>query len=127
MLEQLAADHDVKALVVERERLLDVGPARLDSERGRLLQRVPVDVHAHDVVSGRVGTRQGAVAAPEVEHSPPRPADVPPEQRGAFRPGEDEVLGARGAVMLAVPVACLLQPAHGSQSRRRPGSGDRQG
>ena len=34
MLEQLAGDDDVEGLVLERQRLVEVGPARLDPELG---------------------------------------------------------------------------------------------
>ena len=73
MLEQLAGDDDVEAAVVERQRIVEVGPARLDPELLRLRERLAVGVDADDLVPAGIGLGQGAVAAAEVEHLPPGP------------------------------------------------------
>src|ERR1043165_9358115 len=98
MLEQLARHDDVEDRVGQSERLVEVGPVRLDPEPGRLGEGLAVGVDAHDLVPVQVRLGQRAVAAAEVEHAPARPADIPPEQRLALRPGEDEAGSALAAV-----------------------------
>ena len=114
-LEQLSGDDDVEALVRERKRLVGVGPLRLDSELRGLRECDTVDVHADDVVSLDIGTSQRAIAAAEIQDAPARPADVAAEELDALFTGIDEVLAACFAVVLAVPFAELLEPAHGGQ------------
>ena len=111
MLEQLAGDGDVERIVIEWERILDVGPARLDPELSGPLERVAVDVDTDDVVAAGIVLSQRAVAAAEVEHAPSRPAYRAPKELDAFE-SEDEVLWARGSVVLAVALARPLDPAH---------------
>ena len=115
VLEQLAGDDDVEALVRERKRLVGVGPLRLDSELRGLRERDTVDVHADDVVSLDIRTSQRAIAAAEIQDAPARPADVAAEELDALFTGIDEVLAACFAVVLAVPFAELLEPAHDGQ------------
>src|SRR5207253_6409238 len=100
VLEQLARDDDVEAVVGQLEWLVEVGPARLDPELGRLRERLPVGVHADDLVPVRIRPREGAVAAAEVEHAAPGPAHVAPEQHLPLRPGEDEPGAPFAAVVL---------------------------
>src|SRR5205823_2269217 len=84
----LAGDDDVEGLVLEREPLLGVDPVRLDAEPCRLVERQPVDVDAHHLVSMEVGPRQRPGAAPDVEDAPAGAADVPPEEVGALAAAE---------------------------------------
>ena len=73
MLEQLTGgDDDVEAAVLERERLVEVGPLGLQASRLRVGERLAVDVDADDLVAVEVRDGEGAVAAAEVEHPPPR-------------------------------------------------------
>jgi exopolysaccharide biosynthesis polyprenyl glycosylphosphotransferase len=112
VFEQLARNDDVEALVAERQRLVDVGPTRLDAEARRVFERFAVDVDADDLVPGCVLACQRAVAAAEVEHAPSRTADVAPKEVDAIRPCEDEILTAGRAVVLPVTLAQLLEPVH---------------
>jgi hypothetical protein len=57
-----------------------------------VFERVAVDVDSDDLVPGRIHARERAVAAAEIEHSPPGPAHVAPKEIDAVRPREDEVL-----------------------------------
>src|SRR5438552_10963282 len=107
MLQQFPRDDDVEALVRELERLVEVGPVRLDTELRRLGERLAVGVDADDLVLLRVGLRQRAVAAAEVEHPATGAADVPPEERLALGPGEDEPGPALAAVVLGISLAEL--------------------
>jgi hypothetical protein len=67
VLEQLGGDDDVERRIVERKRLIHVGPHRLDPERGSRVERIPVHVDPDDLVARCVRARQGAGAAAEVE------------------------------------------------------------
>ena len=84
VLEQLAGDDDVEPLVLEGQRLVEVGPVGLDAELRGLGERVTVGVDADDLVPVGVGLRQRAIAAAEVEHAPAGPTDVTPEQVDAL-------------------------------------------
>ena len=119
MLEQLAGDDDVEARLVERQRLVDVGPARLDPELRGLGQRLAVDVHADDVVVLRIGARERAVAAAEIEHAPAGAADVVAEELDPLLARVDELTRSLRAVMLAVALAEILEPAHRSPATCR--------
>src|SRR5205085_5168538 len=119
VLEQLTGNDHVEARIRKRERLVDVGPVRLDAELRRLLEGFAVDVHADDVVSLRIGPRQRAVAAAEVEDAPAGAADVAAEELDALLSGEDELLATRAAMVLAVLLVELLEPRHCS-NRGRP-------
>ena len=112
VLEQLADHDDVERLVHERERVVEIGPERLDPEpRLGVLERFPVDVDAGDVVALRVELREGSVAAAEVEDAAAGPADELAEERRPLRPGPDEV--GRTRVPMVLPVA-LLEVLHGA-------------
>ena len=78
VFEQLCGDDDVEIRIVERERLLHVGPDSLDPELGRLLEGAAIDVHADDLVAVRIGARQRPGTAAEIENALARPADDPP-------------------------------------------------
>src|SRR5437867_11289963 len=112
MFEQLAGDDDVEACVLERQRRVDVGPARLDAELGRLCERLAIDVDADHVVALHVHPGQCAVAAPEIQHAPPRPADVLAKQLDALLARVDELACPSLAVVLAVALAEVLEAAH---------------
>jgi len=112
VLEQLPGDDHVEALVAKLERLVEVGPVRLDPELRRLLERLAVGVDADNFVSVRVGPRQRAVAAAEVEHAPARPADVAPEQLDAFLACVDETGASLDAIVFPVSLAELFE-SHG--------------
>jgi len=105
VLEQLAGDDDVEARTLERERLVEVGPARLDTELLRFRQCLLVCVDADYLVPFGVGARQGAVAAAQVEHAPPRAADMPPEELDAFGACEDEAGASLEPVVLRIALA----------------------
>src|SRR5207244_3910026 len=109
VLEHLAGDDGVEARVLERERIVEVGPARLDPELRGLGERGPVDVDADDLVPLGVCLRQRPVAAAEVEHRLPG-ADPLAEERRALRLAEDEVLAPALAVVAAVRLLDLLEP-----------------
>ena len=112
VLEQLADRDDVERLVLEVERLVEVGPERLDPQPGLgVLQRLAVDVDARDLVPRRVVLRQRPVAAAEVEDAPARAADELAEERRPLGPGIDEV--GRAGVAMVLPVA-LLEVFHGA-------------
>lgn len=58
VLEQLCGDDDVESAVGERERLLRIGPHRLDpKERHGLGERAPVDIQSHYLVPRCVRAR----------------------------------------------------------------------
>ena len=113
MLEELARDHDVEGAALERQRIVEVGPARLDPELLCLGERFAVGIDADDLVPAGVSLGERAVAAAQVEHVPPRPADVAAEELDALRACEDEAGAAFDAVVLGVPLAQLFQ-AHES-------------
>ena len=119
MLEQLSGDDDVEADVGKVERLVEIGPAGLDPQAGRLGEGVLVGVYPDDLVAGQVGLCQRPVTAAEVEHSPPRPADITLEQLLALRPCEDEAAATLVAVVLGVAPAELLQAHGGSKVHLR--------
>jgi hypothetical protein len=105
MLEELARDDDVEALVGERQPAVGVRPHGLDAERGRLLERLPVDVDSDDLVAVEVRPSERARATADVEDAPTRPSDVLAEQLRPLRRGEDEsAIANRGVVF---PVASL--------------------
>jgi len=108
MLEELAGDDDVEGAVLERQRIVEVGPAGLDPDLLRLGERLAVGVDADDLVSAGVGLRERAVAAAEIEHVPPRPADVAAEELDPLGAREDEAGAALDAVVLGVPLAQLF-------------------
>ena len=109
MFEELARDDDVEAAALERQRIVEVGPARLDPELLRLCQRLVVRIDADDLVPAGIGLCERAVAAAQVQHVPPRPADVAAEELDALRACEDEAGTAFDAVVLGVPLAQLFQ------------------
>ena len=109
MLEQLAGDDDVEARVVERNRLVNVGPTGLDAELRRGGERIAVCVDTDDVVPHCIRTRERAVTTAEIEHASAGAADITSEQRNALRPGEDEACAALESIVLGVPLAELLQ------------------
>ena len=113
MLEELAGDDDVEGAGLERKRIVEVGPARLDSELLRLCQRLAVGVDADDCVPAGIGLRERPVAAAQVEDVSPRPADVAAKELDPLRACEDEARTALDAVVLGVPLAQLFQ-AHQS-------------
>src|SRR6478672_8972083 len=71
MLEELAGDDDVEGAGLEWERIVEVGPARFDSELLRLRQRFAVGVDADDRVPAGIGLCECAVAAAQVEDVSP--------------------------------------------------------
>src|ERR671924_434466 len=75
MLEQLACDDDVETFVREGERLVEIGPVRLDSGAGGLGKRLAVGVDSDNLVSACERPGQRAVPAAEIEHAAARPAD----------------------------------------------------
>ena len=117
VLEQLAAHDDVEAPVLERQRLGDVGVARLDPELRRLGERLVVDVHPDDLVPLDVGPGQRPVAAAEVEHPAPGAAHPLPKCLGANLPAEDEIRRPSRLVVVPVGLVQLLQAGHGPSLR----------
>ena len=106
VLEHLADHDDVERRVHERERVVEVGPERLDPEPPLGdLERLAVDVDACDLVALRVVLRERAVAAAEVEDAAAGPADELAEERRPLRLGPDEV--GRTGVPMMLPVALL--------------------
>ena len=104
MLEELACDDGVEALVLERKRVLHVRPNRLDPERGRLLERSGVDVQADDRVAVEEVLRQRARAAAEVEDAL-APPDRGLEERNALGNEDEVALVAAFSVVLFVALA----------------------
>src|SRR5436309_8327199 len=104
MLEELAGDHDVEGSVLERQRIVEVGPAGLDPELLGLGERFAVGVDADDLVPAGEGLRECAVAAAKIEHVPSRPADVAAKELDTLGAREDEAGTARDAGVTGVPV-----------------------
>src|SRR5947208_7847334 len=115
VLEQLTGDDHVEARLVEGQRLVEVGPARLDAELLRLGERIAVRIDAHDLVPTGVGAGQRAVTTAEVEHLPAGSADVTAEQLDSLGAGEHEPGPALQAVVLGISVTELLE-AHGAET-----------
>jgi exopolysaccharide biosynthesis polyprenyl glycosylphosphotransferase len=109
VLEQLPRDHDVEALVLERERLVEIGPARVDAKVLRLRQRLLVGVDADDLVALDVGAGQGSVPAAQVEHAPSGTPDVASEELGPLGAREDETRAPLEPVVLGIALAELFQ------------------
>ena len=108
MLEELAGDDDVEGAVLERQCIVEVGPARLDSELVGLGESLAIGVDADDLVPAGVGLREGAVTAAEIENIPPGAADVAAKEIDPFGTCEDEAGAALDAVVLGVPLAQLF-------------------
>ena len=119
VLEELSRDNDVEAFVRDVERLVEVGPVRLDAEPGRLGERLAIGVDADDLVPVEVRLGQGAVPTAEVEHTAPGPADVTPEQPLPLGAREDEAGTALAAVVLRIALAELFQAHGGSKVHLR--------
>jgi len=109
VLEELAGDDDVEGAVGEGKRIVEVGPARLDSELVGLGESLAIGVDADDLVPAGVGLREGAVTAAEIENIPPGAADVAAKEIDPFGTCEDEAGAALDAVVLGIPFAQLLQ------------------
>src|SRR5690242_9748675 len=122
MLEQLARDDHVEARIGEVERLVEVGPVRLDAEARRRLERLTVGIDSDDVVAVEVRLRERPVAAAEIENAAPGAAHVPLEERFTLRPCEDEAGAALAAVVLRIALAELVE-AHASRLVVRPAGG----
>src|SRR5207302_9027908 len=99
MLHQLAGHDDVEARILERQRFVEIGPPRLDSELLSLGERLPVGVDSDEHVPGGVRLRQRPVAAAEVEDTLARPADVAAEELDSLRAREAEPVAAPDAVV----------------------------
>ncbi len=104
MLEELAGDDRIEALLVEGEPLLHVRLYRLDPERGGLLERSRVDVQADDRVALEEATRQRARAAAEVEHALPA-ADRRNQEGNTLRDEDEVALVSPLTVVLFVALA----------------------
>ena len=90
VLEHLGDDDDVERGIVEWKRSFRVCPDRPDAERGRLLERLPVDVDADDLVAGRVRACQRPGPATEVQDALARAADDSPKRLAACSTSPDE-------------------------------------
>jgi hypothetical protein len=102
VLEQFGGDDDVERGIVEWKRSFRVCPDRLDAERGRLLERLAVDVDADDLVAGRVRARQRPGPATEVQNALARTADDLPKRLAAFSASPDEAGVPAAASMVGV-------------------------
>jgi hypothetical protein len=126
MLEELANNDYVEALVMERKRFFGIGPNRHDAElRGRL-ECLTVDVNPDHVVAGEVPRRQCTIPTPDVEHPPTGPTDVAPEELRPLLASKDELPRAMLNVVFPVAVCRAFEPAHGGvQSGPAPASAER--
>src|SRR5262249_26198831 len=119
VLEQLARDDDVERLWGKRQRLLQVGPDRLDAELRRLGESVTIDVDADHRISPRVAARERAVATPEIEDVLARPAYPRLKGRGPLGLAEDEVPRSELRVVTPIDVLDVLERGHVKRPGRR--------
>jgi hypothetical protein len=110
VLEELGGDDDVEGGIVEGERLFHVGPHRLDPVPGGLVEGIPVDVHADDLVAGCICARQRSGPAAEIEDSLAGAADESPERLTARSASPDESRIPAAEAVLAVEHVQGLQP-----------------
>ena len=105
MLEYLRDHDDIECGVLERKRLVEVGPHCLDSSLARAGKGHTVDVDPDDAIPRQIRTRQRPVAAPQVQHPQSRPTDPLAKQRDALRSTEHEPPTA--PVLMVAPVLLL--------------------
>jgi hypothetical protein len=105
MLEQFAGDDDVEARVLESQRLVEIGPSRLDPGLLRLGERLTIGIDADDFVACGIGASKGTVTAAEVEDALAGATDVAAEELDSLGSREDESRPSLKPVVFGVAFA----------------------
>jgi hypothetical protein len=102
VLEDLAGDDDVERVVVERERLLHVGPHGRDASGFGPLQCLGIDIETNHLVSVEEVLCYRARAATEIQHTPSWAPDGLDEERKSLGHEHELSVVTTGYVVLSI-------------------------